>query len=190
VRIVPGTERLPPGPTPPAGFRWNAERTGLEVIPGGPQDFTTQSLTEAEGRANMFGAQMRMGDEIIRSVRVPNSATIMAWRNLPEAPVNMVMSENDQQYFNAVRLFAAGVLRRETGAAFTAQELMDVQSRFFPMPGDVGRTIDQKARARRQIIASVIAEVRGGLRGDTGQDTPAPAPGAVRRWNPTTGALE
>lgn len=149
----------------PAGFRWAADGSRLEAIPGGPQDPTTQPLTEAEGRSNLFGSQMQMGDEIIRSAQIPSSAAIIAWRNAPESAVNMALSENDQQYFNALRLFAAGVLRRETGAAFTNQELMDVQSRFFPMPGDSPAVVQQKARARAQAISSIQAEVRGGLRG-------------------------
>jgi hypothetical protein len=77
----------------------------------------------------------------------------------------MALSENDQKYFNAVRQFAAGVLRKETGAAFGANELSDVLSRFFPLPGDSEVVQRQKAEARALAIRSMEAEVPGGFRG-------------------------
>lgn len=146
----------------------NAPRVMSATQPG------NAPMTEAQSRDNFFGAQMRMGDETLRGVRVPSAVALLAWRNAPEAVVNMGLSPNDQQYFNAVRLFAAGVLRKETGAAFTANELLDVQSRFFPMPGDSPQVIAQKARAREQAIGSLVAAIPGGLRGATGPSIPGP----------------
>lgn len=152
---VPSTVSLPGG-------------ASVTRIPGAPGP-----LTEAQARSNMFGAAMEQGDRILSGdpannrpgLTVPNAATLLAWRNLPEGAVNLALGENDQQYFNALRSFAAGILRKETGAAFTAQELLDVQSRFFPMPGDAPAVIEQKARARRQAIESMRAEIPGGFRG-------------------------
>lgn len=166
---IPGMERVTP---PPAGYR-RREDGSMEPIPGGPQDAARQPLTEAQGRSNMFGNAMSQAESILGRVRVPNGAAIAAWRNAPELAVNPLLSSNDQQYFNALRLFAAGVLRKETGAAFTAQELLDVQSRFFPMPGDSAEVLAQKAAARQQTIASMQAEIPGGFRGAA----PSPGPG-------------
>lgn len=182
----PEPMRIPPGPAPaqpaaaspneprvmssampsaPAGFRWNADRTAVEPVPGGPQDPRIQPLTEAQAKANLFGAQMQMGNDVLGGISIPSNAAILAWRNAPESAVNMALPANDQQYFNALRLFAAGVLRKETGAAFNASELLDVQSRFFPMPGDSPQVISQKERARAQAISSIQAEIPGGMRG-------------------------
>lgn len=139
----------------------------------------------------MFGSQMRMGDDIIRSVQIPSGTAQALWRHAPEMVVNLGLSTNDQQYFNAVRLFAAGVLRRETGAAFTQRELEDVQSRFFPMPGDSQQVITQKAAARQQMISSMQAEIPGGLRGAVPTPSGGAATGpATHRWNPQTGQIE
>jgi hypothetical protein len=103
--------------------------------------------------------------------------------------VNPLLNENDQQYFNAVRLFAAGILRKETGAAFTPGEMLDVHERFFPQPGDSAAVIQQKDRARQAAISSIEAEVRGGMRGGNMQSGPAPNAAAPSQIivNPQTG---
>lgn len=122
---------------------------------------TGGTLSEGQSRANMFGLAMNEGHTILQDVRIPSDAAIIAWRNAPESLVNLGLSENDQRYFNALRQFAAGVLRKETGAAFGANELLDVQSRFFPMPGDSLATRQQKARARLQAIEAMRNEMPG-----------------------------
>jgi hypothetical protein len=137
---------------------------------------TTGTLTESQSRSNMFGNAMSEGHRILQEIQIPNNATLVAWRNAPETLVNMALNQNDQQYFNALRQFAAGVLRKETGAAFSNSELMDVQSRFFPMPGDSLINRQQKARARQQAIESMRAEIPGGFRG---QLPPPPAGNAL-----------
>jgi hypothetical protein len=160
---VPGFERMRAAP---AGYQWRADGL-IEPMPGGPADPRTQGLTEAQSRSNFFGAQMKMGDEILRGLNVPSNAMLLAYRNLPSVPVNYGASANDQMFFNAARLFAAGVLRKETGAAMTPGEVLDVAERFFPTPFDRPQVIEQKARARQQIISSLAAELPGGqLRGE------------------------
>lgn len=145
---------------------------------GSPRE---KDLSEAQARANLFGGQMREAEDILATTRVPSSVAIMAWRNLPESAVNLGLSRNDQQYFNALRLFAAGVLRKETGAAFTPNELLDVQSRYFPMPGDRPEVIEQKARSRRQVQESIRAEMPGGnFRGLLPEDEARAAAGLPR----------
>jgi hypothetical protein len=142
---------------------------------------TAGTLSESQSRANMFGNAMTEGHRILQEIQIPNNATLVAWRNAPETLVNMALNQNDQQYFNALRQFAAGVLRKETGAAFSNSELMDVQSRFFPMPGDGLVAQRQKARARLQAIESMRAEIPGGFRGQLPPEQagqPAPSPGA------------
>jgi hypothetical protein len=143
---------------PPATTPEVTQTPGATVtrVPG-----TGGTLTEGQSRANMFGLAMNEGHTILQDVRIPNDAAIIAWRNAPESLVNLGLSENDQRYFNALRQFAAGVLRKETGAAFGANELLDVQSRFFPMPGDSLATRQQKARARLQAIEAMRNEMPG-----------------------------
>jgi len=172
--------QAPVGEAPPAtvvtpALRPEAAPT-VTATPGGTVTRTAPTrdapLNETQSRSNLFGLAMNEGHRILQEVEVPSTAAQLLWRNAPEGAVNLGLSENDQRYFNAVRQFAAGVLRKETGAAFTAQELLDVQSRFFPMPGDTIATRQQKARARQQAIEAMRVEVPGGFRGQL----PAPAP--------------
>lgn len=156
---------MPAEPAAPAGFQRSADGTELAPIPGGPEDQTRQPLTAETAKANMFGRNMDAAHRIIGNVQPPSGAVIAAWRNLPEGVVNMGLNANDQQYFNAVRQFAAGILRKETGAAFSSRELADVQSRFFPLPGDSAEVVRQKTEARTRAIEAMRAEVPGGFRG-------------------------
>jgi hypothetical protein len=187
-RAITTTQIRPERNNPPANYRW-ADNGVLEPIPGGPADPRTQSLTEAEAKANLFGTQMKMSQDIIGNVQTPSGVAIAAWRNAPSLVVNPLLAENDQQYFNAVRLFAAGILRKETGAAFTPGEMLDVHERFFPQPGDSAAVIQQKDRARQAAISSIEAEVRGGMRGGNMQSGPAPNVAAPSQIivNPQTG---
>jgi len=153
---------------------------GISIQPIAPPK--AKDLTESQAKANQFGALMEKGHNEIEKLQVPGATAILAWRNLPEGAVNMALPENDQKYFNSLRTFAAGILRKETGASFGKGELEDVQSRFFPMPGDTPAVIAQKAASRVQAISSMKSEIPGGtFRGvvtpKSGGDAPPPPPG-------------
>jgi hypothetical protein len=156
----------PAEPAPPSGYERGPDGTTLQRIPGGPADPAGSPLNEGQGKANMFGIAMKQANAQLAGAEVPSGAAIAAWRNLPDGVVNMGLSPGAQKYFNAVRAFAAGILRKETGASFGANELADVQSRFFPVQGDGPEVVKQKAAARAQAIASMQAEVPGGFRGE------------------------
>lgn len=163
---------------------------GSRILSSGPG--RQAGLTEAQAKANLFGLQMQEADQTLGTTSIPNNFTLMVWRNAPEAVTNLGLSANDQKYFNAVRLFAAGILRKETGAAFTNSELLDVQSRFFPMPGDSPAVIEQKARARQTAIQGIQAELPGqqfrrvGITGPGGQGTAEPPPASAAPRGRTT----
>lgn len=60
----------PTGPTPPAGFRWNADRSGLERIPGGPADEpapTAQDFAKDEMAMRKELADLNKDDQTIVS---------------------------------------------------------------------------------------------------------------------------
>lgn len=162
---VDGSASAPASPAP------GSSAQTVPVPGGGRASFVAGqgNLTEAQAKANMFGNAMENADRGLATVQVPSTPMQFAWRNLPEGLVNPAMPENDQRYFNYLRSFAAGILRKETGAAFTTPELLDVQSRFFPLPGDSPAVIEQKAEARRQAIESMRAEIPGGFRGQVPQ---------------------
>ena len=177
-RAAGGAPPVPANPAFPADP--NAPPSTTTPVPGGTVTQTGAGrltpLTEAQSKANLFGLAMTEGNRILTELKVPPSpAVIAAWRNLPEGALNLGLSSDNQRYFNALRQFAAGVLRKETGAAFTPSELLDVQSRFFTMPGDSSVVQAQKARAREQAISAMTAEIPGGFRGQI--PPPPPKPG-------------
>jgi soluble lytic murein transglycosylase-like protein len=151
------------------------------------RDPLSQPLSEGQSKANLFGLMMQQSEDILAGrpiqtggvarppVEVPNDIRLQIWRNLPEGVSNWFMDENSQRYFNALRLFAAGVLRKETGAAFAPFELLDVQSRFFPMAGDTPEVMAQKATSRRLVLEAMQAEVPGGFRRGVQDSRPRPA---------------
>jgi hypothetical protein len=185
-----GADNQPPATPQPAAAGAGAPPATTTQVPGATITQTGASrlspLTEAQSKANLFGLAMMEGNRILTELKEPPSpAAIIAWRNLPEGGINFGLSEKDQKYFNALRQFAAGVLRKETGAAFTPNELLDVQSRFFTMPGDGPSVQAQKARAREQAIAAMNVEIPGGFRG---QIAPPAQPGLAGAQPPPAGA--
>jgi len=211
----PGTEVAPPAAPaqPQAGSAAPAPTAqslglppGSHVISSGPG--RQAGLTEAQAKANLYGLQMQNAEEILAGVQTPGALAIAAFRHAPEA-ANLAFGANDQKYFNAVRLFAAGVLRKESGAAITPSEIADVQARYFPMPGDSPDVVEQKRKARSIAVDGIRAELpgqqfrsAGQTPGPGGQGTASPPPAAPRgttpspaaaptmRWNPTTMRVE
>jgi len=186
---TPGGRPITVQPAPqqlPAGYQRAADQSTMEPIPGGPEDPKTKPLTEAAARMNLFGTQMRAAEQILPTLKVPSQAVLAALDYGPEGLTNLVLSENDQKFANAVRAFSSGLLRTETGAAFGVKEPRDVRLRFFPVAGDTAGVLEQKGELRRQVMEAMAAGVPGGLRG-----SPAPAKQADRlRYNPATGRIE
>lgn len=107
---------------------------------------------------------------------------------------NMAVSSERQQAEQAGREFLASILRKDTGAAFTAQELETYEKMYLPQPGDSDATLKQKATARKQAMDAI--EIGLGPAGylakrELGEsDAPVAPVGGVRRYNPATGRLE
>lgn len=76
----------------------------------------------------------------------------------PGSISNRMMGENEQLLVNAARNFAAGVLRKESGAAITAEELRDTFQRFIPLAGDSPAVVAQK-RANRASMARTMTDL-------------------------------
>jgi hypothetical protein len=66
-----------------------------------------------------------------------------------------------QQYNQAQRQWAESYLRIKTGAAATAQEVINNIKTFFPQPGDDAATVEQKRQMRQQAEADVSFAASG-----------------------------
>lgn len=62
-----------------------------------------------------------------------------------------------QRAEQAGRNFLAAILRKDTGAAITAQEMTIYGATFLPQPGDSPGVLTQKAEARRQALEAIKA---------------------------------
>lgn len=161
----------------PSGYRWTAAGN-LEAIPGGPADkvagpggSVAPKLTEGQSKDLVY---LRRGDEANRLLEtLGDNLTLTGGeqglrgvadnlvRGLPfglgdGALGNSVVSSERQQAEQAGREFLSAVLRKDTGAAITAQEFDIYGATYLPRPGDSDATLAQKARAR-QVALDAIA---------------------------------
>ena len=80
-----------------------------------------------------------------------------------------VTNDQDKAYDTAVRSFAAGVYRSESGAAVKDEELADVKMRYFPQPGDSPERVkalralrESKIKSYEGLAMSAMQKVNGG----------------------------
>lgn len=76
----------------------------------------------------------------------------------PGALTGDILSDADQQLINAARMFTAGLLRKESGAAITPAELRDTFQRFIPLGSDSPTVAAQKKR-NRALAESVMQDL-------------------------------
>ena len=97
---------------------------------------------------------------------------------------NSLVSTERQQAEQSGRELLASILRKDTGAAITNQEMEIYGKMYLPQPGDSEEVLNQKAEARTRALASI----RGGLGTaerkaspvNDGRRTAAGAPAQVR----------
>lgn len=68
---------------------------------------------------------------------------------------NYLAGAKFQEQYNAAKEFAAIILRRESGAAVTANELKDVMDRYIPKPGATPELVLQKEYMRNGQVSSL-----------------------------------
>jgi hypothetical protein len=127
---------------------------------------TSARPTESQEKSYMYAQMMReSGPTIDRLSPLVNKDAISAALSPvvetgerftgPGSLSNRIpgMGDNEQQLLNAARMFAAGVLRKESGAAITPAELRDTFARFIPLGGDSDALVQQKLANRRSVEA-------------------------------------
>lgn len=104
------------------------------------------------------------------------------------AELNKNLTPEAQEYFQQATDWVRAKLRKESGAAIGAQEMLSEVSTYFPLPGDSPKTIANKARSREVAIeamklaaGSIGQNAAASPRQPTGQTAPAsgPQPGTV-----------
>lgn len=154
----------------PPGYRWSADGSSLEVIPGGPADGKGggKPLTEGQSKAALFGARMAASDKIIQDLASQGVNNSVPGSNLPfiGGVVTALSPAKRQQLDQAKRDFINATLRRESGAVISPEEFANGEKQYFAQPGDSAAVIAQKARNRAIATRGVLAEVPESRRDD------------------------
>lgn len=148
----------PPNVPPPPGYY------GQE---GGPQggrageQVTTPKLSDTEAKAGEFLNRMLPAVSVMTELEQSGfRPTQLQWQAFKRAP-DLAMSQfgpEAQRYFRAVDSFVRAKLRRESGAAISAQEYEDEGRGAIILPGMEGAVVGDVQRER-------IATLRGIRRG-------------------------
>ena len=201
----------------PSGFTRTADG-GLAPIPGGPADpaylaskpnrplvsvNNEKPFTESQAKLALFSNMMDSVSPVLD--RFEGSLTSDDyWRNLAgdSALANaFVKTPEYRQYQSAQRQWAEGILRIQTGAAATQDEIDRVITTYFPQAGDDARTVAFKRQQRRGASTAIKTAGQGRFGEAPGTDfsefgAPAPDPFAVeggqsvRPAPPAAGAVQ
>lgn len=159
---------------------------GITVEPDGTISIGGGKLTGEQAKTAGYAQRMVNAEgELAQSIDAaqPNMASKNPlsgdfWQMLNrEYGPNMTQSPEYQRYKNAAMEWIRAKLRKESGAAISAQEWESEFTTYFPQPGDAPEVMQQKERLRQNAIESLRVESRGGYdmlfkqRGDGGATT-------------------
>ena len=115
-------------------------------------------LTESQSKSRIFGSRAAQAEEEFTSLLGgtfdPTSRFSAAGSFLPE---NMQTSER-QQFEQAKTNYLTAVLRKESGARISEEELEVGDSQYFPKAGDGDGVVAQKARNRKLVTDLLLEE--------------------------------
>jgi hypothetical protein len=144
-----------PGTTTPEGVFITAGRVGGK-------------LTETEGKALKFFRRMEESEnfytQLLRSGFEPTKAGNQAQRDIWSvaakipvvgAGVGQLISDDAKSYHNVVQGFTSAMLRDESGAAIRDDERAEYERMMFPLTEEPPEVVQQKARLRATVIASL-----------------------------------
>lgn len=151
----------------PSGYRWSADGSVLEPIPGGPA-MKDKAPTEFQGKSATFGSRAAASDQILNDLERQGVRDRGVIRSVAESVpfagnalgsvVNTLPSglggpsPQQQQVDQARRDFVNAVLRQESGAAIGQSEFDNASRQYFPQPGDSPEVIAQKAANRKLVV--------------------------------------
>lgn len=165
------------GNAPPANYRWSADGTRAEPIPGGPADPSikaNKALTEDQAKAAGYAIRMEDALKTIGEVAKTNPGATRpgvgtaAINMLPEGLANALRPE-DRQRVEAAQLDALdAALTLATGAAYTKEQLHGLSRAYFAQPNDGDTTVAEKQARLNKIIET--ARLRAGPTGSAMAD--------------------
>lgn len=163
----------------PYKARWNEETGQFDRVGGVKAPSGMTLSTNPDGTMTMTQGPLKGGNlteaqskDTVYATRATNAAPLLnkyeeSLLNLGEnladgIPMNLgnyAQSEEYQLARDAGRDFLASILRKDTGAAITAQEENIYGKMFLPQPGDKPRTVE----AKRQRRAMAVEAIKSGM---------------------------
>jgi len=179
----------------------NLTPKGMRIVADGQGGFTIDTNASGEGTGKtpnerqsslaLFGNLM---EETMPAISILEQSSTFDPAGLGEGAAsragwlgNYLRSPEGQRYEALQRQWAEGVLRIQTGAAATQDEIDRVMSTYFPQPGDTDTTVAQKSQ-QRDAFARSLGPASGGTitapggaadRPGIGVANPAPAGSGV-----------
>ncbi|HEX7930290.1 MAG TPA: hypothetical protein VF470_05225, partial [Sphingomicrobium sp.] len=150
------------GPGGPVVAKANNKTGDIDLTDiGGKPDASQTKLTEVQEKSHLFYKLMNDAqpqiDAAMQSGKVRKGA-VTAYINAPDllhAGINSQLSREEQSLIRAFRDFAAGVLRKESGAAVTPGEMREVWGRYGPGFGDDPTLDAEKSNARKSYMETM-----------------------------------
>jgi len=119
-------------------------------------------LTEGEGKSTGFFGRMLASNDVINKFEQEGLNLGQTLAGGVPLVGNFMVSENYQQLKNAQEDFLKAILRKESGATITDEEMASYGPIYFPQPGDSQQVIEQKRRNReRQVEAMKFTAGKG-----------------------------
>jgi|GEM_PF-5699025 len=147
--------------------------TGQATQPGGPN---WDKLPEFAAKSAAFSSRMVDAERNVRGVLDnaakraaekkggfdPTAPSMAVYNAMPEALANLTVRDPDHQsYRQAAEQWIRAFLRKESGAAISADEFKRDFVVYFPQPGDSQEVIQQKQEARFMAMKGFAEETRG-----------------------------
>lgn len=113
--------------------------------------------TQGSLNAKQYSDRMKQAESILSGV-AQSKFDPTSLRTPEKITPEILKSGGRKSYDTAVRTFAMGLLRKESGAAISPSEFESVEKAYFPQPGDTPEILDQKAALRAKEIQNIEAE--------------------------------
>jgi hypothetical protein len=142
----------------PTGYRWKADGSGLEPIPGGPAADKTANLTEGERKAatllkRMDGSIQQMEAALQKNPGAAKPGVIASV--MPLDVLGNLATGPERQRVEAAQLdILDAALTLGTGAAYTKEQLEGYRKAYFPQIGDSQATIKDKRDRLNNVLDS------------------------------------
>lgn len=161
----------------PGQQRFDASGKPIASVPDRPPSANNRPPNVTQSKALGFYDRLTNAAQLIDGMEKDISAMGLAGQARMKYAPNVLQSDIGQNFNQAANDFINAALRRESGAAISQSEYSRFSSIYFPQPGDRKEVLEQKKRARANVIESIKREA-GPAFNEAYGDTPPPPPGA------------